>query len=141
MRDNLTFSGIDEVVDETPDKTEVLLRTFLQEKLQMAAEMVDAIKFDRVHRMGGQRRPRVIVAKFSDYKQRQDVKSRSRTLKGTNCFINEQFPPEIVEQRKELIKVMKEKKSSGHRTRLVYNKLYIDGVVYKPPTRRARDEH
>ena len=88
-----------------------------------------------------QRRTGMIVAKFSDYKQRQDVKSRSRTPKVTTCFINEQFPPEIFEQRKELIKVMKEKKNSGHRTRLVYNKLYIDGVVYKSPTRNVRDEH
>jgi hypothetical protein len=116
------------VVDETPAKTVVLLRAFLQEKLQMAAEMIDTIKFDPELRIGGHHRPRVIVAKFSDYKQRQDVKSRSWTLKGINCFINEQFPPEIVEQRKELIKVMK-KKNSGHRTQLVCNKLYINGVV------------
>lgn len=70
MRDNLIFSGIDEVTDETPDKKE-LLRRFLKEKLRMTSEMIDAIRFDRVHRMGGQGRPRMTVAKFNDFKQRQ----------------------------------------------------------------------
>ncbi|KAK3093978.1 hypothetical protein FSP39_022434 [Pinctada imbricata] len=98
MRDNLLFSGIAEVADVTPDKTEELLRGFMMEKLRMASELVEAIKFDRVHRIGGQGRPRVIVAKFKDFKQRQDVRAKSSALKGSNYYINEQFPPEIVER-------------------------------------------
>jgi hypothetical protein len=39
------------------------------------------------------------VAKFSSFKERQDVKFKSRILRGTNNYINEQFPPEVNEQR------------------------------------------
>lgn len=134
MRDNLIFSNIPERVDETPNVTENILREFLEKELKMDTADVSNIKFDRVHRMTGRNKPRAIVAKFNNFKQRQDVKFRSRELKGTNFYINEQFPPEINEQRRQLIHIAKEKQRQGHRTRLVYNKLYIDGVPYKPPT-------
>ena len=94
------------------------------------------MKFDRVHRIAGQEKPRAIVAKFHEFKQRQDVKMRSKELKGTRFYINEQFPPEVHEQRKELLRVMKSKRDQGHRVRLVYNKLYIDNVLYKPAATR-----
>ena len=54
------------------------------------------------------------------------------------CYnFNEQFPPEINSERKELVKVMKEKRQQGHKTRLVYNKLYVDDILYKPPTKQT----
>ena len=71
------------------------------------------------------------------FKQRQDVRGKSRALKGTNYHINEQFPPEINNERKELVKVMKEKRQQGHKTRLVYNNLYVEDILYKPPTKQT----
>ena len=71
------------------------------------------------------------------FKQHQNVKGKSRALKGTNYYINEQFPPEINSERNELVKVMKEKRQQGHKTRLVYNKLYVDDILYKPPTKQT----
>ena len=32
---------------------------------------------------------------------------------------------------------MKEKRQQGHKTRLVYNKLYVNDIVYKPPTKQT----
>jgi len=130
MRDNLLFSNIPERPNETPETTEAVLRDFLVQSVKMEQEQVDNLKFDRVHRMAGHKNPRLIVAKFNDFKQRQDVKRRSGNLRGTNYYINEQYPAEVNEQRKELIRVMKEKRRQGHRTKLVYNKLYVDGVLY-----------
>jgi hypothetical protein len=49
---------------------------------------VNNISFERVHRMAGRNNPRAIVAKFSSFKQRQDVKFKSRVLRGTNYYIN-----------------------------------------------------
>ena len=137
MRDNLIFSNIPEKENETPDDTEHILREFLEVNLKMEKQDVTNIRFDRVHRIHGQRKPRAIVAKFCDFKQRQNVRGKSRTLKGTNYYINEQFPPEINSERKELVKVMKEKRQQGHKTRLVYNKLYVDDILYKPPTKQT----
>jgi hypothetical protein len=84
--------------------------------------------------MADRNQPRAIVAKFNNFKQRQDVKFKSRQLKGTKYYINEQFPSEINEQRRLLINFAKKKQRQGHTTPLVYNKLYVDGTLYKPPT-------
>ena len=137
MRDNLIFSNIPEKENETPDVTEHILHEFLELNLKMEKQDVTNITFDRVHRIHVQRKPRAIVAKFCDFKQRQNVRGKSRALKGTNYYINEQFPPEINSERKELVKVMKEKRQQGHKTRLVYNKLYVDDILYKPPTKQT----
>ena len=112
MRGNLIFSNIPEKENETPDVTEHILREFLELNLKMEKQDVTNIRFDRVHRIHGQRRSHAIVAKLCDFKQRQNVRGKSRALKGTNYYINEQFPPEINSERKELVKVMKEKKTA-----------------------------
>ncbi len=48
----------------------------------------------------GAPRPRPIVAKFGYFKQKEQVKSRGRELKGTDFGVNDQFPKEILERRK-----------------------------------------
>ena len=53
-------------------------------------------------------------------------------LAGSNYGISQDFPREIVEIRKGLIKAMKEAKKEGHDTKLVYDKLYINGRRYRP---------
>ena len=142
MRDNLVFSNIPERPEETPNITENILRDFLEKELKMERAEVNNISFERVHRMAGRNNPRAIVAKFSSFKQRQDVKFKSRILRGTNYYINEQFPPEVNEQRRRLNNIAKEKRRQGHQTRLTYNKLYVDGVLYNPPTSpRNQEQH
>ena len=69
MRDNFIFSNIPE---------NEALREFLELNLKMEKPDVTNIRFDRVHRIHGQRKPRAIVAKFCDFKQRQNVRSKSR---------------------------------------------------------------
>ncbi|XP_041350420.1 uncharacterized protein LOC121369403 isoform X1 [Gigantopelta aegis] len=75
MRDNLIFANIPEKDNETPDMTENVLREFLEVNLKMDKAETANVKFERVHRMGGRFKPRAIVAKFSDCKQRQHVKA------------------------------------------------------------------
>ena len=137
MKDNLIFSNIPEKENETPDVTEHILREFLELNLKMEKQDVTNIRFDRVHRIHGQRKPRAIMATFCDFKQRQNVRGKSRALKGTHYYINIQFPPEINSERKELVKVMKAKRQQGHKIRLVCNKLYVDDILYKPPTKQT----
>ena len=100
MRDNLIFSYIPEKESETPDVTEHILREFLELNLKMEKQDDTNIRFDRVHRIHGQRKPHAIVVKFCGFKQRQDVRGKSRALKGTNYYINEQFSPEINSESK-----------------------------------------
>lgn len=68
------------------------------------------ISFERVHRMGRwnefNEHPRNIVAKFTYYKDREFIRTHAaQKLKGSNVWVNEQYPPEIEERRKKLYPV------------------------------------
>ena len=120
---------------ESSATTETLLYTFLEQNLDMAEEETNEIPIERVHRLGKIRednKPRPIIAKFSFHKDKERILSSARTLAGTNYGISQDFPREIVEIRKGLVKVMKEAKKKGQDTKLVYDKLYINGTRYRP---------
>ncbi len=93
MRDNLVFSGIPESAEEDPEAT---VKNFIKTYLKLPEDTVENICFERVHRMGAKKpgapRPRPIVAKFGYFKQKEQVKSRGRELKGTDFGVNDQFP-------------------------------------------------
>lgn len=131
MRNNLLFSNITESEGESPVDSEQILRDFMIEKLKMAQDMVNQIKFERVHRMGQkQDQPaysRMIVAKFCNYKDREIVRKQSSNLSSTNYYISEQFPKEIVARRKSLIPQLKAAKQQGKSAWLSYDRLYING--------------
>lgn len=109
MRNNLIFSNIPEDANEKPEVTESKLRAFLVEKLRMAQDAVEQIQFDRVHRFGNRTNSMIyrrIVAKFSFYKQREDVRKLRKNLEHTEFYISEQFPKEVSDRRKALVPKM-----------------------------------
>ena len=133
-RNNLIFYNIPEERHESSATSETLVYNFLEQNLNMEEE-VSEISIERAHRLGKMRddqKPRPIIAKFSFHKDKERILSKARLLAGTTYGISQDFPPEIVEVRKELIKVMKDAKKNGQNTKLIYDKLYIDGQRYRP---------
>ncbi len=135
MRDNLVFSGIEETAD-------VLLDLF---KTKLKIEKT--INLERVHRMGRpnaqRQRPRLIVAKFENFKDRETVrKSAYGNLTGTNIYINEQLPREIEEKRKLLYPIRREAIRASDKARISVDKLYINSELYVhgKPVPRSRSE-
>lgn len=134
MRNNLIFTGITEDPREKPEVTESKLRQFMVEKLKLAQDMVDGFRLERVHRMGdysvragASNKPRNIVAKFLQFKDREIVRRARTNLKGTGFFINEQFPKEIADRRRQLLPKMRQAIRDGKSAWISYDTLYIDG--------------
>ena len=130
MRDNLIFSGIPETEGEN---TEDILSEFIRKELGYGEQ----ISFERVHRIGprhGQNGPkhRPIVAKFSHFKTKEEVRKKGPNLRGKPFGINEQFPQEIVNRRKELMPMLRKAKREGHKATISVDRLIIDGVRYQP---------
>ena len=71
---------------------------------------------------------RPIIAKFSFYKNKELILSNARSLAGTVFGISQDFPREIVEIRRGLVRVLKDAKKEGRDAKLVYDKLYINGL-------------
>lgn len=135
MRDNLVFFNIPEKQNEKPEDTEQILYEFIEHDMKVDSELTKSISFERVHRSGpvDRQKNRKIVAKFSFHKEREIVRSHSKNLKGTNFFVREQFPTEVIEARKKLYPAFQQAKKNNQRANLVVNKLYIDGKEFKPP--------
>lgn len=137
MRDNLVFTGIAENGPE--ENTEKILTQFIKTEM----EIDHTISFHRVHRFGRKNYsgPRPIVAKFSNFKEREIVrKAAPSKLKGKMFGVNEQFPKEINDRRKVLYPYYKQAKRAGKRATLVYDRLYIDGTLFKKDTRHTAHE-
>lgn len=134
MRDNLLFYGIDEGGEH--ENCERLIKEVCINHLQMP-EAKDML-IDRAHRVGAMKnnKPRPIVAKFHYYAQKEAVKSRSyeraNELKQANKGIGMQWPQQVREARKALYPVMQQQKQNGKNVKLVRDKLYIDGTLYRP---------
>jgi len=142
MRNNLLFSGIREDNSESPGETETVLRKFLIDKLKLAKEKVDELRFERVHRTGGfsnapTSKPRSIVAKFTYFQDRETVRRASPALKNTGFYINEQFPKDVVEKRKALQPQLRRAREAGKRAWIRYDTLYIDGAPVRTPSMAA----
>lgn len=126
MKRNLIFHGISE---NTHEDTEENLRDFFNYQLRLNK----FIELSNVHRFGKRinGRPRPIVAVFLYHKDLEMVIKSGRMLQGTQYGINEQFPSTVEDRRKLLYPVAKHYKRTGHRVKMVRDKLFINGQLYK----------
>ncbi len=137
MRDNIIIHGLPETNKETYQSTEQLVKSFMKDSLKMEEREVDALRFSRVHRVGQAEASRQkscpIVAKVVDTKMKMSIMGRGKELRGTNYSISDQYPPEILRRHRLLHPVMTEARKNNKKTRLVIDKLYIDGKLYSNP--------
>ena len=98
-RNNVIIDGIKESEGEKWSDSEDKVRKLLSEKLQLDYHKLEV---ERAHRTGkpSNTRPRPIVVKFLRYKDKQEVLSKAKALKGTNIYINEDFPEPVRQKRK-----------------------------------------
>ena len=134
MRDNLLFYGVPE--GGNTENCELMIKNVMAEKLNIPD--VHTIMFDRVHRVGSasHNKVRPIVAKFHYYNQREIVRQasydRAEELKNHNLGVGIQWPQQIRDARKALYPIMQQAKNDGKTVKLVKDKLFINGVEYKP---------
>jgi hypothetical protein len=98
MKDNLIFAGVREVTDGEDDACTTILDV-IESKLEIPKNEVD---ISVAHRFGPRYkdRPRSIVVRFARTAHRDRVKRNRQKLKGSNIYINEQYPKEVEEKRK-----------------------------------------
>ena len=103
----------------------------LNETMKIAMDQVNALKFERVHRMGNFSQnsayPRKLVAKFVYFKDREDVMRHRENLHDTDYFLHKQFPPEVAARRRAHIPALKSARRQGRRAWLSNDTLYVDG--------------
>lgn len=97
----MLFFGLDDDPEEDWAKSEEKIINLCSNKLQLSKT---SRHFERVHRLGkyteGKNRP--IIAKFALFKDKQEVLSSARKLKGTGLSISEDFSFTTRQIRKKL---------------------------------------
>ena len=132
-RNNLLFYGIPENDEkESWEDCETAVCNILYGTLGIPKERV--FKFERVHRLGAKidNKPRVIIAKFCYFKDREIAWSKRKKLSDTIYRLAEDYPIEILQQRQQLYPIFAAAKNckTVKRADLKLNKLHIDGKVY-----------
>lgn len=128
-RRNLVFKGVPEKekegIEETMENTVKICQS-------LGVNVNPAIDIDEVRRLGrpeaGKQRP--ILLKVTTTNRKREILKKAKGLKGSDIWIDEDYPKEIQEERKLLIPKLKEARSKGHKAQLKYNKLIIDNKVY-----------
>ena len=131
-RENLKFSGIPEEQNESSTDTQRKIRECFNKNLGLANSQ--KIEFQRCHRLGsrsaGNQKSRDIIVRFLRYQDRMDVWNCRSKLKGSQIFLQEDFPAEIEQRRRKLYPIYKEAKKTRNNIFLVADKLIIDGMRY-----------
>lgn len=133
-RDNLRLEGVPETPPGVKEDCNKIVYEVLSQKLSIPNAR--SIKIVRCHRLGpppranngvGSRNPhpRPILFKLHWFGDRQAIWEARFKLKGTKMFINEDFPKEIMQNRKMLLPVVKAAKKAGNKAFLSVDKLHI----------------
>lgn len=130
-RNNLIIHGVTDDENERMEGTEhKVVEIIKRTGVDIAADR----EIDDARRMGRYREgnTRPIQVKLTRGNKKAEILKQARNLKGTDIWIDQDYPKEILEQRKELIPKLKEAREKGNKATLKYNKLIINGKVYNP---------
>ena len=113
-RNNIRIDGILEEENESRDTTEEKVKKFLAEKLNPE----EALHVERAHLVGrvvsgSRRRPRTIVCKLRDFKQKEKILKMTRRIKPVGLYLNEDLAKETLDKREEQRPKLEEAKRNG----------------------------
>ena len=120
-RNSLVIRGILESDNESWTDTEVKVRDMIKSQLQLDDSKIE---IDRAHRAGsGTVRPRNIAIRLLRFKDKQDILTNAKKLKGKGIFINESFSDKVNNRRSALWPEVKSLRREGKIAYLSYDKL------------------
>lgn len=128
-RKNIVIKGVKDREEENREETFNAVITIIKE---MGIE-INKEHIDEVNRIGKYtaNRVRPIILKLNTGNKRTEILSKSKVLKGTDIWLDEDYSKEILEERKLLIPHMKEARKKGCRAYLRYNKLIVNNEVFQ----------
>ena len=143
-RRNIVIKGVTEEQQETNETCEIAARVFLKKQLKLSDNSVDAMEFERCHRLGSRdnRRnrdyhKRPIIIRFSNYKDKSTVWNAKTNITDRRYFISENFSRATDYNRRKLYAVFNKAKHMDQFKRkisLMGDVIIIDSVKYTVDT-------
>ena len=125
-RNNIRIDGILEAENESWDVTEEKVKEVLKDKLSLEFEP----SIEHAHCVGKivtrtRRRPRTIVCRLREWKQKELIIKSSRRIKPAGIYIKEDLAQETLEKRDEQRPQLEEAKRKGKIAYFVLDKLIV----------------
>ena len=125
-RNNIRIDGILEEENESRDTTEEKVKKVLAEKLNPE----EALHVERAHLVGrvvsgSRRRPRTIVSKLRDFKQKEQILKMTRRIEPVGLYLNEDLAKETLDKREEQRPKLEEAKRNGKVAYFELDKLVV----------------
>lgn len=133
-KNNVILRGITEVKDENNSMCEETVRLFLKSKLDIESVCVDAMQFQRCHRLRGRKNQhaRDVIVRFRSLADKDIVWGAQSKLKMTKYGMNEDFPREVANNRRKLYPIFNQARRvlPKRNVSLKGDKLNINGMIY-----------
>ena len=133
-RENLVFFGIPEKKPggfETWENCENLVRDILKNRLSIDEE---TIGIDRAHRLNTRLKPRPILVKFSNFKDKTRILATFRDCEKVQEFyfrVSEDFSARVRRARRSLTPLLVSARKKRKHVNMKYDKLFMDGRFYR----------
>lgn len=127
---NIVMKGIIDKENEKESETNEKIREVVQ-KIGVDFDLKEDL--DEARRIGrfNPQKNRPILIKLTRESTRLMILKKAKLLKGTDVWIDEDYPKEVQEERRRLIPQMKEAREKGYRAQVRYNKLIVNGEIYR----------
>lgn len=138
-RNNLVIYGVTEDSDEEARTLENKIKEgIFKDTLDLEVKSIE-----RIHRIGNRygQRPRPIILRLFDYREKNKILSCCNKLKGTPISISEDFSKRIRDIRSNLWRSAAIERANGTKASLSFDKLRLNGRIYTwDPDKRTRVE-
>lgn len=136
---NIIIYGIEEAKEEDVQCLKQKVKEIITKLEVQCNENEDILDIRRIGKVDTNKiRPLLVETK--NWNKKIEIMKATSKLKGTKIFLSDDYPKDIQNQRKILIQHMKEAKDQGHRVKLNYNTLIIDGRIYTAENIGQRQE-
>lgn len=126
---NIVFFGIEEK-ETSYQNLQNNMVDFIQEFFTLNIEPRDIQEIKRIGKRGD--RPRPIIVTFTTLGTRISIFKQKSVLRDTPYYLKEDYPPQVLEKRRELQKQAKLEKEKGNIVKIKYDKI----VIIKPSNKR-----
>ena len=128
-RNNIRIDGIEEEEGETWEISEAKATKVFKEKLGIEKEIIieRAHRTKRNYKDKDKKRPRTIVLRLANFKDKNIILKNVNKLKGSDVYINQDFSRETTELRKKLWEEVKQLRSEGKFAYLNYRSIITRG--------------
>lgn len=129
-RKNIVIKGVSDDENENESEIEQKVCTVIQ---KIGVSVDNKVDIDGIRRIGkyATQGKRPILVKLTKESKGSEILRNAKNLRGTEIWINEDYPKSIREERRLLVPQLKEARNKGHRAYIRYNRLVINNEVYR----------